>query len=290
MSHPKNSLMKRPKHSLILTFLLSFFVYSKAVAQIIPSEINTTGAEITDISPSSETDNANQDKNAQSDQYYQLQILQQEVRSLRGLLEELNHQLQLIKQQQMDDYLDIDRRLSFISSSANTPSNSAVADSAVLGSAYTQSSETGGIGVNQDSAVNSDNPPIAEVVDEATMKAHYDNATGLLLKNRDLEGAITAFQSHIDNYPNSPFIPNAYYWLGEIYDLRDQKDLALQSFRIVVDIYSDHSKAMDARFKLGKLYHKQGQDQIAKQLLETAAQSNGGAAAKARAYLENNPL
>jgi hypothetical protein len=33
-----------------------------------------------------------------------------------------------------------------------------------------------------------------------------------------------------------------------------------------------------------------GQDQIAKQMLEAAAQSNGGAAAKARAYLENNPL
>ena len=31
---------------------------------------------------------------------------------LRGMVEELNYELQQIKQRQMDDYLDIDRRLS----------------------------------------------------------------------------------------------------------------------------------------------------------------------------------
>ena len=122
------------------------------------------------------------------------------------------------------------------------------------------------------------------------MKADYDLASSLLLKNRDLDGAIIAFQNHIDNYPSSPYVANAYYWLGEIYDLRGETELALQSFRLVVDMYPDHSKAMDARFKLGKVYHVLGQRELAKELLEAAAQSNGGAAAKARAYLEDNAL
>ena len=236
---------------------------------------------------SASTESASEDLSPQDDQYYQLQVLQQEVRSLRGLVEELNYQLQQIKQQQMDDYLDVDRRLSDLANSSFNPTSSgpiANQSSAVTEVAPVTASADG---QQTDPSIN---PVSVDIVDEATMKADYDTASSLLLKNRDLDGAIVAFKSHIDKYPNSAYIPNAYYWLGEIYDLRDQKDLALQSFRIVVDIYTDHSKAMDARFKLGKLYHKMGQDQIAKQMLEAAAQSNGGAAAKARAYLENNPL
>ena len=48
----------------------------------------------------------------QGDRYYQMQVLQEEVQMLRGMVEELNYELQQLKQRQMDDYLDIDRRLS----------------------------------------------------------------------------------------------------------------------------------------------------------------------------------
>jgi hypothetical protein len=45
---------------------------------------------------------------------------------------------------------------------------------------------------------------------------------------------------------------------------------------------------MDARFKLGKIYHQLGDDARARELLEIAATSTGGVARKARAYLDNN--
>jgi lipopolysaccharide biosynthesis regulator YciM len=47
---------------------------------------------------------------------------------------------------------------------------------------------------------------------------------------------------------------------------------------------------MDARYKLGKLYHKQGETQQAVAMLKQAAQSNGGAGAKAKAYLKAKGL
>ena len=267
-----------------LGFFLLLILSSDLFAQTLVSEENSSSA-LSTVIPA---DASSGELVSQDNQYYQLQVLQQEVRTLRGLLEELNYQMQQIKQQQMDDYLDVDRRLiDLAKSSAATISTN------VMGSQPTAVTD-GQLGVttvsNDGQQMVADNNMLVNVADEATMKADYDRASGLLLKSRDLDGAIVAFQSHIEMYPNSAYIPNAYYWLGEIYDLRDQKDLALQSFRIVVDIYTDHSKAMDARFKLGKLYHKMGQDQVAKQLLETAAQSNGGAAAKARAYLDTNPL
>ena len=268
-------------HSLVT--LLAFILCSNLLAQAPLIERSSSVSQASSVP----ADSANTDLSSPDNQYYQLQVLQQEVRALRGLVEELNYQLQQNKQQQMDDYLDLDRRLSELAES--NPVNDKVAvGSDMLASQGAQSNTANNIVDGQ--VVTSDAVQSPQLVDEATMKADYDRAVGLLLQNRDLDGAIVAFQNHIDKYPNSAFIPNAYYWLGEIYDLRDQKDLALQSFRIVVDIYTDHNKAMDARFKLGKLYHKLGQDQVAKQLLEAAAQSNGGASAKARAYLENNPL
>ena len=59
---------------------------------------------------------------AVGDSYYQSQMLQEEVRQLRGLVEELNYELQRVKQRQMDDYLDLDRRLSALQSGA-TPAD-----------------------------------------------------------------------------------------------------------------------------------------------------------------------
>ena len=43
--------------------------------------------------------------------YDLMQGLRDEVRLLRGMVEELKHELQIVKQRQLDDYLDIDRRL-----------------------------------------------------------------------------------------------------------------------------------------------------------------------------------
>ena len=110
------------------------------------------------------------------------------------------------------------------------------------------------------------------------------------LKRRDFDGAIAAFKNHILNYKQSPYSANAHYWLGEIYEFRGEAQLAVESFEVVINDYSDHNKAMDARYKLGKLYHKQGDTKRAVELLQEAAQSNGGAGAKAKAYLKTKGL
>ena len=120
------------------------------------------------------------------------------------------------------------------------------------------------------------------------MKANYENASSLLLKKRDINGAALAFEQHVVDYASSPYVANAYYWLGEIYLLQDQAELSRQAFTSVIEQYPLHSKAMDARFKLGKLYHQLGEDARARELLETAATSSGGVAKKALAYLNNN--
>ena len=43
--------------------------------------------------------------------YYQLQLLQQEVMQLRGMVEEQDYQIRQLKEQSLERYLDLDRRL-----------------------------------------------------------------------------------------------------------------------------------------------------------------------------------
>ena len=59
-----------------------------------------------------------------------MQVLQQEVMSLRGLVEQLSHDLQKSKSIQEDRYLELDRRLQN-QSAAQQPAN-AVANSGVV--------------------------------------------------------------------------------------------------------------------------------------------------------------
>ena len=253
----------------MLIFLWFFGLH--ASAQTSSPVVDLNQAQQSKLEDSSQlNDSARAEMLERSNQYYQMQVLQEEIRTLRGTLEEISYELQQIKQRQMDDYLDIDRRLTALVENSSVDAGEQDAGGVIASSQAIESEES--------------------IADAALIKADYDQASGLLLKNRDLEGAIARFNQHVENYPDSPYVANAYYWLGEIYDLRDEAELALQSFRIVVDNYADHSKAIDAQFKLGKLYHKMGQVDQASQLLQTVAAGEGGAAAKARAYLENNVL
>lgn len=225
---------------------------------------------------------------AVGDSYYQSQMLQNEVRELRGMVEQLSYELQRVKQRQMDDYLDIDRRLSALTSGVTAaPVTEDV--QAQVGSADTVEppiESTGEVVAKTIStAVQTAQEPVANGEEIAE---NYAQASNLLLKQRDFNGAVLAFKQHVIDYPASPYIANAHYWLGEIYLLQGQDELARQAFTMVVEQHPAHGKALDANFKLGKIYHQLGEVERARVLLEAAAKGAGGAANKAQSYLNNN--
>ena len=225
-----------------------------------------------------------------SSRYDIMQNLQEEVRMLRGLVEELSYDLQQVKQRQLDDYLDLDRRLGlgsninesavsdrFTSPVAILDSEDAQAGLASSGTSAGMDVSTYPVGVTSDL-----------VDDQSLVKADYNAASKKLLKERDIEGAAVALKMHLETYPGSPFAANAHYWLGEIYLLQGETEFARQAFTNIVERHADHPKAMDSRFKLGKIYFQLGEVDRARNLLEQVAQSPGGAAAKARNFLDKN--
>ena len=198
---------------------------------------------------------------APGDQYYQMQVLQEEVRQLRGLVEELSYTLNKVRLQQEGDYLDLDRRLAAIGA------NSAASSSDDQGSSVEEPMEPAQL---------------------AAIEADYNAATDLLLKQRDIDAAAAAYQAHIDNYPASPYQANAWYWLGEIALLRGDQQQAEAAFGVILKQFGEHSKALDAKFKLAKIYAESGDKTLAEKLFNELASGESGTAIKARAYLRDN--
>ena len=76
-----------------------------------------------------------------SDRFDIMQDLREEVRMLRGMVEELSYELQQVKQRQLDDYLDIDRRLGILN--GGLPADNFVPDSSLKVSGESLAKEYG---------------------------------------------------------------------------------------------------------------------------------------------------
>ena len=174
------------KSNIVLALLLSSFS-TTAIGQN-PTPVIDLSSPILSSPPIENNVTRTADVTAAGDSYYQSQVLQEEVRMLRGLVEELSHELQQVKQRQMDDYLDLDRRLSALTAgnSAGQPAvQTRVAEQKIAPSPILPSDPS-----NTSSAASQATAP----ANSAEMKANYDNASDLLLKQRDTEGATLAFK------------------------------------------------------------------------------------------------
>ena len=206
---------------------------------------------------------------SQVDTYYLLQSLRDELRVLRGMLEEQGHAIRQLKQRQVDDYLDLDRRLSGLSVGAVSSTKAAPAGPVSAG----------------DKPV-SPTPRVAVSAGDGE-KAAYDKAYGIL-KSGQIEPAKQAFIAYIAKYPRGRYLANGQYWLGEIYMLDNQLEEAREAFSVVVEQFPAHRKVLDASFKLGKVYYLLGDKAKAKALLSSVAATKGSAGKLAADYLKAN--
>ncbi len=224
--------------------------------------------------------------------YQQLQQLREEVMSLRGTVEEQGHQLRQLKQQGLDRYIDIDRRLSALSGTAATPA-SGQATAAAAATATTVGAES--VPAEVVSAAAGAAEPVGQASDELTGKpsVDYANAYGLV-KSRQYEAAIDAFKAYVAAYPQDRYVANAWYWLGELYVAITPQDLAasVQAFQTLLANYPDNGKVPAAMYKLGTVYFLQDDKVKAKELLthviDRYGNTGNAAVKKAREFLRNN--
>jgi tol-pal system protein YbgF len=176
--------------------------------------------------------------------YQKVQQLQQEVRELNGALEVQANIIERMKQDARNRYLDLDQRITELNNRAATAQASAAANTAATNSATTTATAT------TETSTTVATPAPAPVNPDDDKRAYY--AAYQTFKNGGPNKAINPMRNFIKTYPQSTFIPSAYYWLGEFYLAASPADVnnAKKSFKIVIDNYADSAKAAAALLKL----------------------------------------
>lgn len=143
----------------------------------------------------------------------QLEIVRQEVKQLRGQVEVLGHETQMAAKRQRDMYVDLDTRLRRLEEPAAT--GAAPAGTATPGTASAAPTAASPAAATAGPAATT---PATEAEGRAYEAAQGQRRIG------NYQGAITAFQAFIDQYPKSVLAPRAQYWIGDsYYNLRDFK-------------------------------------------------------------------
>ena len=174
-----------------------------------------------------------------------IDVLEAQLRELRGSVEELQNSNELLRKQQRDLYADLDRRLSAL-------------DVAAKGGAGAAANTIGG-------GAGAGAGPNAPVGTGGTLGAGFQGGNDQAdyarafdaLKAAKYDAAISQFHEFLRAYPQSSLAGNAQYWLGEAYDVTRDYDSAAAAFRAVGEQHPQSGKVADAMLKLGLTQYEQ---------------------------------
>ena len=245
------------KLNLMASFVLAIFVSAPLVAQ-------------------------QDDSNAMVDMVLQIQQLQDEVRTLTGMIEDQSDEIQRLKDQQRDRYVELDKRITgmrgsstgrMISSGAGSVTTSAAvqredADVPDVRAPLSTASSVTALATPDTQAREFDATPMAQ-------KEAYDQAFQSL-KDRKFSAASQQFQAYLGQYPGSEYADNAQYWLGESYYGTRNYEFALEAFQGLMSKYPDSPKLSDCLLKIGFTHYELKQWEQARAALEQVEQQYAG--------------
>ncbi|EPL09165.1 tol-pal system protein YbgF [Pseudomonas sp. CF161] len=203
---------------------------------------------------------------AQGELFQQLQQMQEQIARQQGVIEVLQNDVSRMKQENLERYQDLDRRIGSGAAPAATPDNSSSGGDSAAGAAAGAATQA----------------PAAssEPGDPAKEKLYYDAAFDLI-KAKDFDKASQAFGAFLRKYPNSQYAGNAQYWLGEVNLAKGDLQGAGQAFAKVSQLYPKHAKVPDSLYKLADVERRLGHtDRVKGILQQVVAQYPGTSAAQ----------
>lgn len=195
------------------------------------------------------------------------QKLEEEIRKLRGQLEEHDNAIEQLKKELTNRYTDLDQRLELLSQKIDPPEENAEAqdETAATGTASTNTAApviAPTAPAQQQTAPAkaqpaADRPPANTATTSNTTnqieleKAAYTVALDAY-KQGGAKKAIQPMQNFIKNHPNGIYVGNAYFWLAEFYLAVEPVDYkaAKQNYNIVATRYPNSAKASRAVYQL----------------------------------------
>lgn len=185
-----------------------------------------------------------------------LASLAEDIRKLRGELEEQDHRYRTLQERMERLAQDMEYRLSALENGGTATARQAqesfspAPPTSLPAPAYDNDpfapQPTGTLPAAPSAAT-----PAAPAADSfGTSREHYNQAFRLL-NQAQYEEAGQLFKSFIERYPGNPLIGNAWYWMGESYYVRRNYVQAADSFRQGFEAATDGPKAGDNLLKLG---------------------------------------
>ncbi|SBS34057.1 Outer membrane protein assembly factor BamD [Marinomonas spartinae] len=220
----------------------------------------------------------------------QLDQLQSQVRTLTGKLEDQQHQIDQMKSQQRDRYVDLDQRVSMLmaklaqqqapAAPAATPGSVPTAAPSAMPAATpsnapstskTDNEPTNisdmGAQANGASASDVKLAPIALKPVTPEARQAYNNAYQLI-RERQFETAEVSFTEFVKDFPDNQLTGNGHYWLGELKLVLGKPKEAINQFNIVIKKFPGHNKVPDALYKLGIVNDQLGNTDKSKSYLQ----------------------
>lgn len=216
----------------------------------------------------------------------QLADTQRDLDSLRGRIQENQHQLRQLTDRQQQLLTQIDGLVKAQTQPAPTPAPAAPAvspkaDKAEQPAASPKSDKTG-----KAETPTAQTDATAPAVQSEEANRDYNRAVALVLKKKQHAQAMAAFQAFIKKYPQSTYQPNAWYWLGQLNYSQGKKEDALYYFAHVARTWPKSPKSPAALFKVGMIMEGKQQKAEAKliyqQILSRYPDSQAAGRAKAQ--------
>jgi len=208
---------------------------------------------------------------------------QNAIQKLHGENESLRHELELMKEQQRELYLDLDKRLlGQVAASQQAPAVVPQTNQVELSSSTVNDAELESV----DQSINTQQPEGAPVAVE-NGEAAYQSALQIL-RSGQYEQAVAALVAFPAQYPQSSYLPNAYYWQGEANYVLRHFEAAIMAFQTVIDKFPASTKVPDSMLKQGFSQYELGNVDSAQLILNNVMQqySNTSAAKLAKVRLD----
>ena len=150
--------------------------------------------------------------------YQKISALEQEIATLRNLIEENTYLIERYQELQQQRYLDLDKRLHSLLSGELKDLN--------------------------EQSLNLNDLNSTEEIDL------YKEALELFEVSRYAE-ALEVFRDLIISFPEGTYSADAYFWSGELYLAQEQLEDAREHYLVVAEKFKDHDRVADCLYKLG---------------------------------------
>lgn len=208
-----------------------------------------------------------------------------DLRNMRGQLEQLRHDVDTLQQQNTD----FDNRLKKLESGAQPPAAAAEAGAQAgqpgQGTAPLVPAPDNGAAAGAGTAPTVTTPPPAGNSASADEEAIYLKSFDQLRAGK-YDTAIGGFKSMLGKYPQGNYADNAWYWMGESYHVKGDDNNALKAYQSLLQQFPASPKVPDALLKTGVIYQDQNKTTQAREayqkLLKAYPSSNAASQARSR--------